>query len=137
MVIKLKNLISGNQWIFWIIRFKKIRFEFLISFNLRLYISNVQVNVFIFMHILAFLYFFLLFLLCSIFLTKAWTNYYIYKRIQFKLFLSQKISTYIFFLLVVITLPMLFFVQPRQENQHDCHDWSLTIKCRRPINAAH
>lgn len=60
----------------------------------------------------------------------------LYKRIQFKQFLSQKISTY-FFLLLFITLPMLFFIQPRQENQRDCHDWSLTTKCRRPINAAH
>lgn len=35
---------------------KKHRFEILISFNSRIYLSNVQVNEFILMHISAFLY---------------------------------------------------------------------------------
>lgn len=50
----------------------------------------------ILMHILAFLYFFLLFLPCSIFLTKAWTNYYI-NVYNLTIYITINLNIYFFF----------------------------------------
>lgn len=87
----------------------------------------------IFQHLFTFFIIFTMFYI----LTKAWTNYYInvYNlNFFYHKTLEQNLKIQLFFFNFNYYHTHVIFVQPRQDNQHACHDWSLTTKCRRPIN---
>lgn len=89
------------------------------------------------MHISAFLYIFYYFY--YVLYSNKSLDKLLYKRIQFNFFfyhktLEQNLKIQLFFFNFNYYHTHVIFVQPRQDNQHACHDWSLTTKCRRPIN---